>query len=415
MLLLVATILSALAQDARQVQEEPVARLDPGFILESLTVSDGMDRVAWVSRTARGMKVVVDGRPGVEYRSVALGTPIFSPGGDRVAFVAERSDGWRVVLDGSEGPTLEGVLEGSLSFGPQGLHVAYGVQALGYWWRPAVDKAPPPAGEDELFDQLGDIVLGKGGELAFSAKKDHRWFVARGEECGHAYDAVERVLFSPDGERFAYVAHAEHRQMAVVDGIPEEPWDEIDNQRASFSPDGARFAYPVRSGRSWHVVVDGNPGPSHMRLGFELQFGPEGRVGWTASDGDGWQIFVDGEPVASHHALVNDSLALGPSGRLAWAARTEDGGVIVFIDGVPGKRWDALVAPLAFSPDGEHVAWGAQLEASQFAVIDDEAGDSWPALVTIGGGRIVWDGPETIRYLAMRDGAIYRVTEKLGE
>jgi len=194
MLLLVAALLSALGQDAREVREELVARLDPGFILESFRVSEGMDRVAWVSRTTRGMRVVVDGRPGVEYRSVAVGTPIFSPDGDRVAFVAERSNGWHVVVDGSEGPAVEGVMEGSLSFGPQGRHVAYGVQALGYWWRPALDHAAPPDGDEILFDDLGSVALGPAGELAFSAEKDHQWFVARGEECGHAYDGVDRIL-----------------------------------------------------------------------------------------------------------------------------------------------------------------------------------------------------------------------------
>jgi len=203
--------------------------------------------------------------------------------------------------------------------------------------------------------------------------------------------------------------------MAVVDGIPDDPWDEVDGSRARFSPDGARFAYPARSRHGWHVVVDGQPGPAHVRLGLELHFGPEGRLGWTASDGNSWDVLVDGKVVGSHRALVNESLALGPSGRLAWAARTEDDGVVVFVDGVPGKRWDALVAPLSFSPGGEHVAWGAQLDADQFAVVDDEAGSPWPTIVAIGGGGITWTGPDTIRYLAMRRGAIYRVTERLAD
>jgi len=83
--------------------------------------------------------------------------------------------------------------------------------------------------------------------------------IVDGEE-GAAYDNVHRVIFSAQGDRFAYVGVQNSRRCAVLDGV-EGTWYAGTGEAFVFSPCGTHFAYVVQQGNRWLVVQDGQEGP----------------------------------------------------------------------------------------------------------------------------------------------------------
>jgi hypothetical protein len=65
----------------------------------------------------------------------------------------------------------------------------------------------------------------------------------------------ESFTVSPDSQRVAYVAQLGDKQLVVVDGKEEEPYDGIGT--LIFSLDSQRVAYGAQVGDKWFVVVDG--------------------------------------------------------------------------------------------------------------------------------------------------------------
>jgi len=68
---------------------------------------------------------------------------------------------------------------------------------------------------------------------------------------------------------------------------------------------------------------------------------------------------------------------------------------------------------LAFSPDSRRLAYGVQIDTSWVVVLDGQAGKPYENLLSVGGGKIVFDAPERFHYLATRGQDIYVVQERL--
>ncbi len=66
------------------------------------------------------------------------------------------------------------------------------------------------------------------------------------------------------------------------------------------------------------------------------------------------------------------------------------------------------------SPDSKHVAYGARVGGKCFVVVDGREGKKYDAIVSIGGGRIIFDSPDSLHYLAIKkDNEIYLVQENI--
>jgi len=66
------------------------------------------------------------------------------------------------------------------------------------------------------------------------------------------------------------------------------------------------------------------------------------------------------------------------------------------------------------SPDSKHVAYAAEVGSKQFVVIDGEEGRRYDAIVTRGGGKIIFDSSDTLHYLALKgSNSIYLVEERI--
>ncbi|HLG29688.1 MAG TPA: hypothetical protein VI387_05710, partial [Candidatus Brocadiales bacterium] len=106
------------------------------------------------------------------------------------------------------------------------------------------------------------------------------------------------------------------------------------------------------------------------------------------------------------------------SKRVAYGAGVGDKRFVV-VDGKEERHYDVVIAgTLIFGSDSKRVAYGAEVGNKRFAVVDEKEGKQYDDIVTFGGGRIIFDSPDSLHYLALsltiEEGSnIYFVEERI--
>jgi Tol biopolymer transport system component len=137
--------------------------------------------------------------------------------------------------------------------------------------------------EEGTYSDIGDPVFSPDSRrMTFAAQTGSKWFVVMNGKEGKSYDYIGAVkafinakltwgippIFSPDSQRVAYLAMVGDKQVVVVDGQEEKPYDisgatafgSPGNRAVVFSPDSRRVAYVATFGGKDVVVVDGKEG-----------------------------------------------------------------------------------------------------------------------------------------------------------
>ena len=111
---------------------------------------------------------------------------------------------------------------------------------------------------------------------------------------------------------------------------------------------------------------------------------------------------------------IKESFKVSPdSKRVAYAAGVGDKWFVV-VDGKEEKQYDGIGegTPI-FSPDSKRVAYAAQVGNKRFVVVDGKEEKQYDGIVTIGGGRIVFDSSDSLHYLALKGKGIFLVEERI--
>lgn len=189
--------------------------------------------------------------------------------------------------------------------------------------------------------------------------------VVDGKLVGSGYDADLTIDFSPDGHRYAYVAHSSRDKfIVVVDGqVVGRDYDGVDDETVSFSPDSSHFAYVVRhksdDDDTAFVVLDGVAQRSFLDI-FHSTFSPDStHFIYGAKDSGKAFAVLDGREQPKYDAIVSD-FSFSPDGaRMAYGVELA-GKYMVIIDGVQSRPYVGLVdSPIVFSTNNKHVAYGA--------------------------------------------------------
>lgn len=86
----------------------------------------------------------------------------------------------------------------------------------------------------------------------------------------------------------------------------------------------------------------------------------------------------------------------------------------VVVDGEEGKHYGNIKrGSTIFSPNSKYVAYVAEEGTKQFVVVDGEEGKHYDDIITTGGGRIIFDSPDSFHYLSLKDNSVYLVEEKI--
>jgi sugar lactone lactonase YvrE len=127
-----------------------------------------------------------------------------------------------------------------------------------------------------------------------------------------------------------------------------------------------------------------------------------------------WFVVHNAREGRPYEEIVSANPIFSPDGkRLAYIAQSGKKQLVV-VDGKEEKLYDSILEEsLVFSPDGKHTAYIAQQVKNRFVVIDGKERRESDITPLIGMGRIVFDSPDTVRYIAVKGNHIFHAVEKI--
>lgn len=288
------------------------------------------------------------------------GACAISPRGVHVVSLVSKGSRFAVMTDGVEGPKFDQMLNtGGTPFTP-----SFGGQS----------EAPVAFSSD-------------GEHCAYFARIGGEYIVVLdGKEVGrgkYAYpeESLTGLAFSPGGNRLWY----QHRDTAgatalILDGKPDPRCGP--GELPLFSPDGQRYAYlATKPGTSQQIlIVDGKEAPY---LATDLQFTADSKhlLGIQRLP-DEARLLVDGQLGGRAHEIVSVNVPpVGNKVAVVYGTKPPGQGGDQFLV-VGGKKVEASqcrqVGPVWFSPDGEHCAALCTTTAqAKYVVVDGVKGQDY--------------------------------------
>jgi len=229
-------------------------------ILSVPTFSQDSKQLAYSARDGNKSFIVVNGKEEKAYDSIGEDTPIFSPDGKRIAYVIVVDDKWIVVVDGKEGKQYDDIASTFL-FSPDSKRLAY-IARRGNKQTLVVDGK-----EGKLYDGIlkDTFVFSPDSKrFAYAARESYKYaFVVIDDIEQKRYDGIANLIFSPNGNRVAYMAKLGDKRVVVIDGKDNKLYDDLVQSSIIFSADGKHVSYGAKSGDKWFMVLDGKEGISY--------------------------------------------------------------------------------------------------------------------------------------------------------
>ena len=374
------------------IDEQPSKEFDQ---IGNVAFSPDGKRVAYGIAVGNKQSFVVDEKVGgeKEYERVAGNTFTWSPDSKRYAYVAVRDtdpseDGQNlkvlVVTDGKEGKLYDQIARPQ--FTPDS-------KSLLYVCLQSNKTATPPTAKgilvtDEKEGKPYDLLVSESLRISPDSKRiafiaadkavspDKVFYVIDGTQSALYDNLVKNAFhFSPDSKRIAFQAVRAKGAAFIINGIEGKEYTEI--VAAQFSPDSNRFAYLARKeGGKSVAVIDGTEGPLFDGVA-SLTFSTDGkRMAYLGSrEGKSFAI-VDGIQGKDYlGGVLPQNVAFSPDGKyLAYEATNEKP--------APGATPKILFGVIGADP-------------AKPAEISEHAG-------SIRGGKLVWDSPTSFHCIVLK-------------
>ena len=274
---------------------------------------------------------------------------LFSPDGKRFAYIKQVPGGFAAVIDGKAGRAYDGI--GVFQFSPDSKHYAY------------------------VGNRKSAFLVYDGQEMP-----------------GEDGNGISNFVFSPTGDRFAYLAKsAQAGTRMVIDGKASPRFQEFAPNSMSFSEDGKHYAYAVRQNASnWQIIRDGVATNVTSLIPFTTRTGPP---------------HIDFPPL----------FFSGDGTRLVWGWPKPDGvsKEVISIDGQEIMHGYSTYEFPEFSPDSKHFAtmiW----DANKYSLaVDGKIGPAYDDFLEVNRNVARFLDPHTFRFLGVKHGSVYRVTVNL--
>ena len=170
----------------------------------------------------------------------------------------------------------------------------------------------------------------------------------------------QSIKFNSDQSKMTYVAKKDKKSIVYVNGDAGKLWDKIVVPTPIFSPDGDRVAYIGVDGKDVHLVVDGKPGPRFDKI-WEVQFSPDSKhFAYLATLKNHKK--TDAYLVINHRkgrkVLTIKQMRFSPDSRhLAYIAMLSDGKWHLILDNQKeGPGFDVMHS-IVWSPDSKHLSY----------------------------------------------------------
>ena len=264
-----------------------------------------------------------------------ISPPIWVAGTNDVCFWALENKQWCLfrntdLLDFSEAT----VYGRGVTWNQDGTSIGYWTKRGGQWFVGVDGRARVAVGTPLEF--VGGPIINRNGIYGYSARIGDFVCAVVNDEQGDLYDAVGQIVFSLDGNNFAYIAQKNGREFLVLNGKPCSLLDPVSTPVYGtqgtlmnipfFSPDGKRVAYIAGCEGAQHVAIN------------DILSGP---FVWIS----GGPIFVNKDDVVfggvrqRKEYLVIDDKEFGPFDRIWCPERQEYYSIrwIPYLDPMAGK------------------------------------------------------------------------------
>jgi len=239
----------------------------------------------------------------------------------------------------------------------------------------------------------------EGQRFAYVAKQGDGARVVVDGAAGLLFDAVhwDSSPFSPDGRHVAYLAAREGSYVAVRDGVVGRSYDAI--RSLEFSPDSKHVTYVAQRDGLEYVVIDGKEGegaaraPAKPMVSVVRNARPyavpgkpgqgfittAGRVVTLVQRGQMWDVAIDGVPCGLRSYPYPYAVA-SPNGRRIACVVGRGGKWFVGVDGAAGPGYGE-VEHVTFSPDNRHLAYTAKRGDKWTIVVDGKESPAYDEIV----------------------------------
>ncbi|HOD81346.1 MAG TPA: NPCBM/NEW2 domain-containing protein [Phycisphaerae bacterium] len=306
--------------------------------------------------------------------------------------------------------TWDAIARGSLACPPgQAKRLDY-VACRGGKWSAVISGRPGPP-----FDEIGTILYSPDGDrYAYAARNGPRVCLVVDGQAGPSFEGVQYPLnvFSPDGKTVVYAARTPTSSVLMVDGKQVASYDRIDAASIVFSPDARHLAFAAGTKDKSFVVLDSKAGPPFDEVSG-LRLGEGGQMAYRARNG--LKVFVvTGTTLSEPYDLIAPlSPVISPDGRrVAWAAMKQATWNVV-VDGKAGPPCQEVPSTIAFSATSRHMAYvgkfGDDGKTAYGVVVDQQTGPRYTSVWMRDGGRLTFRPDDTLLFFARNSALIYRV------
>lgn len=299
-------------------------------------------QLVYVASDLDAWYVVVDGIPSVSFDAVMQDSLTFSPDGNHLAFVVAAGNQFRVVIDGKLGYLYENVA--GIRFSPDSEQIAYIVKNGLHQYIALDDKLLGP------FNQIADFTIGKNGRLGVLVRDQQGWRAIIDGQKGEVYDNLGSIQFSKGGQT-AYAAERDNRWFVIQNGTHSPDYDSV--QQLTFADE--KLFYKARLADDTFIVANNIRGPLLKWIG-RLNVSPDGLH--TAYLGQPYEGNISVFHNTNVHAVpnaLNGSLVLSDDYQY-WACLVQnkiDGTIDIILNGQVRSPFDfeEMMALIMLTPD----------------------------------------------------------------
>jgi hypothetical protein len=214
------------------------------------------------------------------------------------------------------------------------------------------------------------------------------------------------VIFSPDGNRLAYIIETNQGMKAIViDGITGPKYNNV--SAVKFSPNSQHYGYAGILGRKKLMVLDGKEGPKYDSVGIPITFSSDSNhTAYAAKLNNSTFMIIDGKE-RDRFDSVNLFLFGPKEGHFAYIATQNDSQFVVS-DGKKGPIFDKINY-LEYSSDGTHLAYIVHdlFFKTQFVVLDGVKGKEYDLVLPI--SNSLFDSKGNLHYISLKGSDVYKV------
>ena len=299
-------------------------------------------QLVYVASDLGGWHVVVDGVPSVSFEAVMQGSLTFSPDGYHLAYVVAVGNQFRVVIDGKLGFLYESVA--ALRFSPDSEQIAYIVRNGLHQYIALDDKLLGP------FNQIADFTIGRNGRLGILVRDHDGWRTVIDGQEGEVFDNLSSIQFSRNGQ-YAYAAERDNSWVVIQNSTHSPIYDSV--KQLTFAKE--TLFYEASLGDDTCIVTNNIRGPLLKWVG-RLIVSPDGlHIAYLGQPcGGNISVFHNATVHAVPNAL-NGTLVLSDDYQ-HWACLVQDeidGTIDIIIDGQLRYPFDLeeMMALIMLIPD----------------------------------------------------------------